>query len=115
MEINEKNIQINIPIDLLVQQISEKIIKKMDANPTVKEEEITVSQLLTRKQAYTELGVTPPTFDSYVEDGIITNVGGKGKRARFRREDVTNAYENMNKILYQRRNNRTQKYHKACN
>lgn len=99
MNINEK-IVLSIPIESLANTVSEIILKKLSSNvnshsvnePTV---------YLTRKQSYSRLGITGPTFDKLIRT-TNTEKLGHGKGARFRKDDIEKIYENLGKLLYKR-------------
>lgn len=98
----QQKIQITFPINELATIISKMVIDNFaDAIPVKEEKQ--KRTYLTRKQAYTKIGITGPTLDGMVKDSVIEKLG-TGKRGRFRAEDVQDVYENLNKFLYKRKN-----------
>ena len=88
-------------IEKLAEKVAEKLrpsLIRVDGSP--KSEKI----YLTRKNTAEKLGVSAPTVDQFVSDGILPKLGS-GKRARFRSEDVDNLYENIGKYYRRSRKN----------
>jgi excisionase family DNA binding protein len=86
-----------------IERIAEKVAEKLrpsfqSIQTPLKQEKV----YLTRKDAAIKLGVSTPTIDQFVIDGILPKLGS-GKRARFRFEDVENLFENLDKIYHKSR------------
>jgi hypothetical protein len=90
-------------IDKLADRILEKLKPALDSPK--KDLPIKETVYLTRKQASEILKVSAPTLDGYVQDNLIERLGGKGKRGRFRYEDVINLYENLDQYYHRQRKN----------
>jgi len=84
-------------IDTLAERLAEKLKPALSQTiPIPNHDKI----YLTRKKTAEKLGVSTPTVDQFVNDGILPKLGS-GKRARYRLEDVENLYENLD--MYYRR------------
>ena len=104
MKTNDEIILSQIPIDNLVEQIAIKVYNSLKPIIQNQEAPVKTNTYLTRKHTAEKLGVSAPTVDQFVADGILPKLG-TGKRARFRHEDVENLYENLGKYYRRSRKN----------
>lgn len=86
-------------IDRLAEKVAEKLRPSLQPITTPPKQD---KVYLTRKDAALKLGVSAPTIDQFVIDGILPKLGS-GKRARFRFEDVDNLFENLEKYHHKSR------------
>lgn len=86
-------------IEKLADKVAEKLKPSLQTTPSSSVKE---KVYLTRKDAAKKLGISPPSVDKFVLDGVLPKLG-LGKRGRFRLEDVENLFENLNKYYYQQR------------
>lgn len=101
MKKNEENILLSIPVDMIANEITERLLGELKNLKYPSSVSMTISKemYLTRKEAYTLLRVSGPTLDSYANINLIEKIG-VGKRARFRKSDIENLYENIAKFKY---------------
>ena len=90
-------------IDRIAERVVEKLKPSLQPVTTQpKQEKI----YLTRKGTAEKLGVSTPTVDQFVIDGILPKLGS-GKRTRFRLEDVENLFENLGKYYHRQRHKKS--------
>jgi len=100
MKAKEEILLSSIPLDSLANSVSEIILEHLKKSiPTQGEKP--KPEYLTRKQSYNRIGISGPTFDRLVLKTNTTKFG-KGKGARFLKEDVEKIYEQLNNHLYKR-------------
>jgi len=88
-----------------IEVIAEKVADKLRATFQRPEQTATQEKIyLTRKRTAEKLGISSPTVDQFVHDGILEKLGS-GKRTRFRLEDVENLFENLDKFYKRQRKN----------
>jgi len=82
----------SIPIQALVDKITESVIRSLAINPVTKKKD----QLLTRQQTAKILQVSLPTLNLWTKRGIIP-AKRINSRVRYDESDVYSALQNYNK------------------
>ena len=88
----EQQILTSVPLNILIQRITEEVVKALSNDPVSKKKD----QLLTRQQTAKILQVSLPTLNLWTKKGII-QAKRINSRVRYYENDVNAALQNYNK------------------